>query len=498
MAQRGRSRRPLKMSTHPDLRSVSILLEKLGTTRAKYFGFVRHHGGIPYTVFEIPGKRGKVRKISVPDPYIKALQTKLASLLSEIYRSPAANHGFVVNKSIVTNARMHRRQRLVLNLDLADFFPTITTARIAALLTSARYEVPRDVAKFISILTTNEGSLPQGAPTSPILSNMIASRLDSKLSRLAKESKCIYTRYADDITFSTSMKSFPDAIVEQSAPVIIGKKLTEIIQSERFELNQSKTRIASKYVCQRVTGIVVNRSPNVKRRRVDEVRAILHDWAVRGEEVANERFLGKRNRTTGGAYSMRRYVSGQIAFISMVRGVNDPVVVRLRHEYQRRLDPMFAVSSQDYLKIAFNQLDNLEREADPQKAGYLLEQAFLSLARADTISLSGSFRKLDGAIQVDGAITVDGQDYFVECKWTKTVIGSADVQTLIGKLTLAPGGTRGILISKSGFTDDAIRVADNTKLGVIFLEYSQFRDELVSAGGLANLVRLKWTQVVRS
>ncbi|MFM7372884.1 MAG: reverse transcriptase domain-containing protein, partial [Sphaerospermopsis kisseleviana] len=109
---------------------------------------------------------------------------------------------------MVTNAKNHCNKKFVLNLDIKDFFPTITQQRIRGVMMSPPYNLPSQIATTISHICCYEGKLPQGAPTSPIISNIVCAKLDSELRLLAKQNKCFYTRYADDITFSTIVKNF--------------------------------------------------------------------------------------------------------------------------------------------------------------------------------------------------------------------------------------------------------------------------------------------------
>src|SRR5205814_3311637 len=119
---------------------------------------------------------------------------------------------FIPARSILTNAKPHLRQKFVLNVDLKDFFPTINFGRVRGVLIAKPYCLLPHIATYIARICCRDNALPQGAPTSPIISNMICSRLDRQLLRLARQYRCVYTRYADDLTFSTSMPRFPGAL----------------------------------------------------------------------------------------------------------------------------------------------------------------------------------------------------------------------------------------------------------------------------------------------
>nr|WP_233475657.1 reverse transcriptase family protein [Bradyrhizobium brasilense] len=129
------------------------------------------------------------------------LQTKIASSLAPIYRPRNPVHGFVDNRSVKTSATAHLRSKFILNLDIEGFFSAITEGRVSGLMSALG--IDGRVAEILARICCNEGVLPQGAPSSPIISNMICFRMDKQLQRIAKESRCIYTRYADDVTFSS-------------------------------------------------------------------------------------------------------------------------------------------------------------------------------------------------------------------------------------------------------------------------------------------------------
>jgi RNA-directed DNA polymerase len=231
-----------------------------------------------YKVFTIPKKSGGTRQISAPASPIKIIQRKLKQVLETVYNPKPATHGFVTGRSIVSNARLHKKRRYVLNLDLENYFPTIHFGRVRGMFMGNPYHLNDEVATILAQICCHQGVLPQGAPTSPIISNMICARLDAKLQQLAKEHQCTYSRYADDITFSTNRSKFPSALAHLSdiGQVEIGDELSSVIQENGFQVNPKKTRLQVKQQRQEVTGLTVNKYPNVRRRYVKQVRAILH------------------------------------------------------------------------------------------------------------------------------------------------------------------------------------------------------------------------------
>ena len=183
----------------PELASEAALLAYLGLSTNE-LDKIRWFRGRMYRQFEITKGKGKARIIDAPDERLKYLQRQIASKLNQLYRVRNPVHCFVPEKSVKTNALAHLRKRFVLNIDLRAFFPSITERRIIGVLESLGVE--SRAAAIIATLCCHKAHLPQGAPTSPVISNMICFRLDKELLAFAKGARCIYTRYADDITFS--------------------------------------------------------------------------------------------------------------------------------------------------------------------------------------------------------------------------------------------------------------------------------------------------------
>ncbi|WP_192178038.1 retron Ec67 family RNA-directed DNA polymerase/endonuclease [Mesorhizobium amorphae] len=269
----------------------------LGVT-PKALGHAIH--GIPevskYTKFEIAKKSGGKREICAPVPHLKRIQRRLANKLKEIEMSlegelttneHVLSHGFKPNLSIATNARAHRGRRWVFNIDLADFFPSINFGRVYGFfLKNSRYGVSKTVATLIAQIACYENQLPQGSPSSPVISNIVAHILDIRLHELAASLNCTYTRYADDLTFSTNEKGFPGAIAKRSQDEDdvwkIGKKVKSIIKQSGFEINPKKTRMQYRISRQDVTGLVVNEKVNVRAEYSRTARAMCHQLWTKG------------------------------------------------------------------------------------------------------------------------------------------------------------------------------------------------------------------------
>ncbi|MDJ0845182.1 MAG: reverse transcriptase domain-containing protein [Crocosphaera sp.] len=287
-----------------------------------------------YTTFKIPKKSGGHRLITTPQTSLKIIQNKLNQVLSSVYKVKPSVHGFAIKKSIVTNAKIHIKQRYILNLDLQDFFPSINFGRVRGLFIAKPYNCTQEVATILAQICCYNNQLPQGAPTSPIISNMICARLDSQLQKLAKKYRCIYTRYADDITFSTSRFKFPHRLAyfsQDSETFVLSDELRTVIKDNGFSVNLSKLRLQNRYQRQEVTGIIVNEKLNVKRKYIRQVRAILHAWKTYGLENAEAEFYKKFNDNNDDMKSrdcFRKMVKGKINFIGLVRGETDHIYLK--------------------------------------------------------------------------------------------------------------------------------------------------------------------------
>jgi RNA-directed DNA polymerase len=268
-----------------------------------------------YVFFTVPKKTGGVRRLSAPHQDIAATQRKI--LQEILVRLPLHNdaHGFVIGRSIVTNARPHVGAQIVLNLDLKDFFPSIRFPRIRGILTASGFspcaatilallctESPRQVLGLGGqklYVATGPRALPQGACTSPALANLSARFLDARLAGLAKAWGWTYTRYADDLTFSTVALDHD-----------IGRMLTAIrnvVGDEGFTVNEEKTKVLRRSQAQEVTGLVINDRPKAPRQLIRRIRAILHRAQKEG--------LAAQNRE--GHPHFTEWVRGMIAYIAM-------------------------------------------------------------------------------------------------------------------------------------------------------------------------------------
>ena len=244
-----------------------------------------------YVRFKMAKKTGGFREISAPKPQLKRLQYWILDNVLNRVEVSEQTHGFVSKRSIVSNATPHVAKAVVMNCDLQNFFPTLSYARVKGLFKSLGYSA--EVATIFAILTTEaeqkevlldgeklylytgQRYLPQGSPASPMITNLICRKLDKRLQGIATTLGFTYTRYADDMTFSSD--AYPN----------INKMLywvKGITKEEGFILHPDKTRIMKKGSCQEVTGVVVNEKPSVNRKELKKFRALLYQIEQSGIE----------------------------------------------------------------------------------------------------------------------------------------------------------------------------------------------------------------------
>lgn len=270
-----------------DIQSRNELADCLSIPRSKltHILYVKKPDSY-YTTFEIPKRNGETRTICAPSGDLKILQAKLSNILWLYQKSiweekgikPNVSHAFEKEKSIITNARIHRNKRFVLNLDLENFFDCFHFGRVQGYFEKNNYfKLPHDVAVILAQLTCYQGRLPQGAPSSPIITNLICQSLDTYLLRVAKKYKLDYTRYADDLTFSTNDRHF----VENQEEFLV--EANAAIKRAGFSINEKKTRLQFKDSRQEVTGLIVNKKLNVNHSYVHKTRAMAHQLYTTGE-----------------------------------------------------------------------------------------------------------------------------------------------------------------------------------------------------------------------
>jgi RNA-directed DNA polymerase len=284
----------------PPIDKPEKLAELLGLTipELRWLSFHRDVAdSLHYRRFTIPKRDGSERAIWAPLPKLKAAQRWILEHVVERLPVHGKSHGFLAGRSIASNAAAHVASKIILKVDLKDFFPTITFRRakgifrragyrdqIATLLALLCTEAPREIVERDGktyYVALGPRSLPQGAPTSPALTNTLCMRLDRRLTALAAKLGWRYTRYADDLTFS-----LPEAHKEKPRLGALLGSIGRVANDEGFRVHPSKTRIARSGQRQKVTGLVVNGSgaPRVPRALKRQIRAAIHN-ASHGKEL---------------------------------------------------------------------------------------------------------------------------------------------------------------------------------------------------------------------
>lgn len=295
-----------------------------------------------YRQFIIPKKSGGERTISSPNHSLKNILYYVNEIFKAFYRPNQYACGFVEGKSIVDNAKKHNGKNYVFNIDLSDFFTSVDQARVWGRLKAKPYCFKQSMASIIAGLCAMkmvmpDGRiryvLPQGAPTSPILTNMICERLDNLLGHLASKYKVDYSRYADDMTFSSMHNVYQKGSDFR-------KELREIIEGQGFKINDKKTRLDIRGFRQEVTGLTVGVKPNVTRSYVKNIRAILHIWEKFGHDEAQKRFFpyyvkSNKNKKVKGEPHVENVIEGKLLFMKMVKGEDDTTFAKLWSRYKR-------------------------------------------------------------------------------------------------------------------------------------------------------------------
>ena len=267
-----------------------------------------------YKEFEIPKRAGGTRIITAPTGKLKDVQKCISVLVAPYYQVPDCVHGFAEGKSVASNASMHTAKNYVLNIDLKDFFPTITYTRVVKSLKELGFndEVSDIIARLCTIPMWDEqnqmlrNSLPQGSPASPLLSNIVCISLDRRLSGLAKRFRLTYSRYADDITFSSD-----HSVYAKDSEFL--KELENIVESSGFKINEKKTRLQKKGSRQDVTGLIVGEKINTYRQFTKNLRAAV--------------FHAETNGCTPREFNN---IMGRISYMAMVKGPDASIVKRFR------------------------------------------------------------------------------------------------------------------------------------------------------------------------
>lgn len=290
-----------------------------------------------YQQFKIKKKSGGFRLITAPrNRSFKMMLRCVNIMLKAIYTPSPHAMGFAEGRSVVSNASCHVGMNYVFNTDLKDFFPSIDQARVWKRLQLPPLNLSPQMASVVAGVCSMRGEkqpdgnyryvLPQGASTSPIITNMICDKLDRRLAGLAKRFGLRYSCYADDITFSSMHNVYQEGGE-------FSNELKRLIEDQGFTMNEAKTRLQKKGARQEVTGIIVNERINVTRKYIRDLRNILYIWDRYGYDAAFSKFyphyVCERGHVKRGRHSMEAVLAGKLNYLKMVRGEHDSVYVAL-------------------------------------------------------------------------------------------------------------------------------------------------------------------------
>lgn len=298
-----------------------------------------------YVCYSIPKKSGGVRAVEAPQGLLRELQGRLAKYMQPFYtqhKLPCV-HGFVKafknepKYGVLTNAKPHLHKPCVLNMDIKNFFDSISTKQVKQALQQYPFMVSDEVSTAIALLCTHNKKLPTGAPTSPLLSNIVFYRVDKALIDLVNEmnspkskddAAINYTRYADDLTFSGEVNLVNGMQV----------RIVEILANNGFKVNTQKTRLQKTYAAQWVTGIKVNYKTNVSRLYVRNLRATIHNLQNNTPLDAVKKHLGNslsKEIDVSDLHTMLSSVRSKIAWVGLVRGKTDEVYLKLKGNFEK-------------------------------------------------------------------------------------------------------------------------------------------------------------------
>lgn len=433
-----------------------------------------------YAIFEIKKKGGGVRRIDAPIPMLKGLQKQLANLLYECLREIEGtdkrknnlSHAYRKGFSIISNARAHKSRRYVLNLDLQNFFPSLNFGRVRGFfLNNKHFKLAEPVATLIAQIACNDGVLPQGSPCSPVLSELLTHFLDIRLVRIAAKNKCSYTRYADDITFSTNQKTFPIALAVPAGETwILNDKLKLRIQDAGFAINDAKTRMQVRASRQTVTGLTVNQKVNVPQRYYKLARAMTHEYLSTGSYELN-----------GAKETSVQRLEGVLNHIYHIRErqIDLAIAGEKNKDRQKRLGEERKISKIKFpsaIRLVYYGLVFFKNFIDPAKPLVICE------GPTDSVYLKCAIRKLMAA-HPKLASTKDGKlifnaNFFKYSKQSHDLLqlrgGSADLKSFIegwkhqfGKFKFCPANHPVIvLIDNDDGAKDIFKLLQGKKFGI--------------------------------
>ena len=318
-----------------------------------------------YETFSVRKKSGEPRILHAPKQGLKIFLLIFNTILQCVSEPHRLAFGFVLNKSIVDNANIHTNKNFVFNIDLKDFFHSFDRKRLKKAFTKEPFNLNNEKEPLAFLLAsmcthpilignTVKTVLPQGSPTSPTLTNIMCLTLDRRLNGLAKKVNARYSRYADDITFSSNKNISKDESFQFEL-----KRIIE--ENQLLTINPRKTRLQDSNYRQEVTGLVVNEKSNVKKRYTKQIRMWIYYWEKYGYLKAQELFFRDYKKDKGhirNAYpNFKNVLSGKLDFLKMVKGENNLTYLGLK----KRLEKLSTNTSikEESIAASKNKLSNV-------------------------------------------------------------------------------------------------------------------------------------------
>ena len=313
-----------------------------------------------YFNYLIPKRNGSYRLISAPSNRLKKIQKKLLDSFNNIYNRKKCSYGFEKKRNNIDCASKHCRKKYICTIDLKDFFNQITSYRVFGMLVNKPYEINEKVCSVLTDLVCRNDKLPQGAPTSPILANMLLKKLDFRLIKFAKANRITYSRYADDLIFS-SYKDFSHLIFKNASQhyeLSLDFKL--IFESFNMEINENKIKYSCHNSRQMVTGLIVNKFPNIKNSDYRILRTILYNYSKNPIETAKKyreiKKLGVIKAEQDLLTWFESVLYGKILYFRNIKGENRQFY-KLTLSYNSRVEycNQFDVNK---LQVAYDEVEN--------------------------------------------------------------------------------------------------------------------------------------------
>lgn len=283
-----------------------------------------------YNQFYIPKPKGGKRLIQSPNRYLKKLHYTINLWLQGVYMQvrPICSYGFIMDtedaqetQNIYTNAMQHVDSNWVLNVDIKDFFHAIKVQQIQKLFRGKPFHFTKNAAHYLALLLTYQGRLPMGASTSPILSNFVCIDLDNQLSGLAQVRGWRYTRYADDMTFSSQKEFTIDDITA----------IRELVTKGGFIINEKKLKLSPKREAPEVTGLVLLDKPDVSKSYLKGVREDIELF----HRITSDRIIHRNIFSAKAIHQLRLSILGQLEFLRFVRGDYDKAYLKLKRKLEK-------------------------------------------------------------------------------------------------------------------------------------------------------------------